>query len=394
MMTQQVARYDARPTAISAYNEEEVELLKTQIAPGTTDKELAYFLTVSARRRLDPFRQQIYAIKRSMYDKAKGGYVEKMTIQVAHAGLLALAERTNGYRGTTEPQFAGEDGVWTDVWLRGAPPAACKVGVYRKGFAAPVVGVALWREYVQTGKDGTPVGLWKDKPTHMLEKCALSKALRRAFPDMEDAFVDEDHDAEPEEYVEAIAEPPRNLRTIPAIDEQPTAYGDKPTPDAVLWNGDTGEVFLTEHDIRIAPPIPEPITLTNDETGETIVVDVASEPAARKSGDDALKAAASKLKAKREPAAEAPTDDVTPMSALWARVQMWAKDHGTDPQRLRFYLATPAGVPERVGQDAMRAWLGSAPGNTLERLYELYVAGESGQDSADTAAAAQGGLGL
>lgn len=360
-MTQQVAKYEARPTAISAYNEEEVELLKSQIAPGTTDKELAYFLTVAARRGLDPFRSQIFAIKRSTYDKAKGGYVDKMTIQIAHAGLLALAERTNGYRGTTDPQFADDEGHWTDVWLSPKPPAACKVGVYRKGFAAPVMGVALWREYVQTTKDGQPMGLWKDKPTHMLEKCALSKALRRAFPDMEDAD-DQDYDTEPDEYVETVAEPPGNLRTFPAIDEAHTEDG-----------AEVPYLYSTPEDE------PEPITLTNDVTGETI--EVTPEPATARQ-DDAITKARAKLTPKREPAPNTEPDDMTPMSALWTRVQQWAAQHGTDPQRLCLYMATAKGVPQKVGAEAMRTWLGSQPGNTLDGLYDLYVAGESGQQPA------------
>lgn len=359
-MTQQLARYQARPTALTAYNEEEVELLKTQIAPGTTDKEFALFVTVANRRGLDPFRGHIFAIKRQQWDKRSGGYVEKMTIQIAHAGLLALAERTNGYRGTTDPLFAGEDGQWTDVWLSPKPPAACKVGVYRKGFAAPVMGIALWKEYVQLGKDSQPIGLWKDKPTHMLEKCALSKALRRAFPDMEDALDDYEVDAEPDagEYVETVAEPPGNLRTFPAIDEAPTEY-----------------VAEVPH-LYSTPPDPEPIVLTNDDTGETIEV-----PAPARHEEVVAKARA-KL---------APKTQTPPAQKLWESVKAWAAEHGTDPQRLRYYLATSAGVPEAVTPAAMTAWQ-EATGHDLDALYERYVAGELSQLSAADGAAEQGAL--
>lgn len=357
-MTQQLARYQARPTALTAYNEEEVELLKTQIAPGTTDKEFALFVTVANRRGLDPFRGHIYAIKRQQWDKRSGGYVEKMTIQIAHAGLLALAERTNGYRGTTDPLFAGEDGQWTDVWLSPKPPAACKVGVYRKGFAAPVMGIALWKEYVQIGKDSQPMGLWKDKPTHMLEKCALSKALRRAFPDMEDALDDYEVDAEPAgEYVEAEPVPLRGLaatsidQRIAEIAKRPPATGD--------YDDD-----------------PEPIVLTNDDTGETIEVPA---PAHH---EEVIAKARAKL---------APKTQTPPAQKLWESVKAWAAEHGTDPQRLRYYLATSAGVPEAVTPAAMTAWQ-EATGHDLDALYERYVAGELSQLSAADGAAEQGAL--
>lgn len=364
-MTQQLARYQARPTALTAYNEEEVELLKTQIAPGTTDKEFALFVTVANRRGLDPFRGHIFAIKRQQYDKRTGGYVEKMTIQIAHAGLLALAERTNGYRGTTDPLFAGEDGQWTDVWLSPKPPAACKVGVYRKGFVAPVMGVALWREYVQTGKDGQPMGLWKDKPTHMLEKCALSKALRRAFPDMEDAFEDEDHDAEPDpgEYVEAEPLSMRQIAVMPL--EQRYEEIAKREPETEDYEDDDMDAVLDQ-----------PIVLTNDDTGETIVV-----PAPARHEEVVAKARA-KL---------APKPQTPPAQKLWESVKAWAAEHGTDPQRLRYYLATSAGVPEAVTPAAMTAWQ-EATGHDLDALYERYVAGESSQQSAADGAAEQGAL--
>lgn len=356
-MTEAIAKYEARNTSIAQYSPDEIDLIKTQIAPGTTDKELALFMTVANRRRLDPFKGQIFAIKRPTYDKAKGAYVDKMTIQIAHAGLLALAERTNGYRGATDPQFAGEDGKWVDVWLSTAPPAACKVGVYRKGFAAPVMGMVLWREYVQTGKDGNPIAQWKEKPTHMLEKCALSKALRRAFPDMEDTD-DADYDTdEPEvEYVETTH---AALRVVP--------------PDA--------EVDLMPYAHATPEEVYETITLTNDVTGETIEVAQPAPP--QPSGDDALKAATAKMKAQRGTTPVA-TEKFTPdyadpeqMSAMWAAVKGWAADHGSDPQRLRFYLATAAGGPEKVSQEALKAWLTAHPDNTLDRLYALYVDGET-----------------
>lgn len=362
-MTQQLARYQARPTALTAYNEEEVELLKTQIAPGTTDKEFALFVTVANRRGLDPFRGHIFAIKRQQWDKRSGGYVEKMTIQIAHAGLLALAERTNGYRGTTDPLFAGEDGQWTDVWLSPKPPAACKVGVYRKGFAAPVMGIALWKEYVQTGKDGQPMGLWKDKPTHMLEKCALSKALRRAFPDMEDALDDYEVDAEPDagEYVETEPVPLRTIAAMP-LEQRHEEIAKRPPETDPGDDEDAGQT----------------IVLTNDDTGETIVV-----PAPAHHEEVVAKARA-KL---------APKTQTPPAQKLWESVKAWAAEHGTDPQRLRYYLATSAGVPEAVTPAAMAAWQ-EATGRDLDALYALYVAGESAADPADPGDAEQGGLAL
>jgi hypothetical protein len=51
-----------------------------------------------------------------------------------------------------------------------------------KGSDEPTVGVALYREYVQRKKDGTPNRMWATMPAAMLAKCAEALALRKAFP--------------------------------------------------------------------------------------------------------------------------------------------------------------------------------------------------------------------
>ena len=106
-------------------------------------------------------------------------------------------------------------------------------------------------------------------------------------------------------------------------------------------------------------------------------------------GDVVAKARA-KLAPKPQPA-ETPAEEPTPMQALWEQVKGWASVHGTDPQRLRYYLGSPA-LPESVTIAAIKAWLGYQPGNTLEALYELYVAGEGHQQAAGDTAAQQGAL--
>lgn len=159
------------------FNDEQIALIKSQIAPKATDSELQLFLYQAKRTGLDPLTRQIYAIHRACKENVNGAWVwvNKMSIQTSIDGFRVIAERSGDYAGQDEPLFAEEDGKLI----------YCKVAVYR--FRGDVryraaVGVAHWAEYVQTDKENNPSGLWKKMPHNMLAKVAEALALRKAYP--------------------------------------------------------------------------------------------------------------------------------------------------------------------------------------------------------------------
>jgi phage recombination protein Bet len=153
------------------FTQDQVQLIRSQIAPKANDNELKLFLYQAQRTGLDPMARQIYAIHRWNSGQGK----EVMTIQVSIDGFRVIAERSGDYGGQDEPMFTEQDGKLI----------CCKVTVYRfKGSTRypAAVGLAYWNEYVQTGKDGKPSGLWAKMPHTMLAKVAEALALRKAFP--------------------------------------------------------------------------------------------------------------------------------------------------------------------------------------------------------------------
>lgn len=159
------------------------DILKARdhLMPGATESDVYMFAQVCHRSGLDPFTRQIYAISRNIKDH-RGNWTKKFTFQLSIDGLRSIAERSGNYEGQTPVYWCGLDGNWVDVWLSDQSPAACKVGVFKKGHKEPNWAVAKFSSYCQTNKDGKPISMWAKMPEIMIAKCCESLALRKAFP--------------------------------------------------------------------------------------------------------------------------------------------------------------------------------------------------------------------
>mgnify|MGYP000914605594 CR=1 FL=1 len=154
-----------------SFSDEQVKLIREQIAPKASKDELQLFLYQAKRTGLDPLTRQIYAIHRWNGQLKR----EAMTIQVSIDGFRVIAERSGNYAGQSEPEFDEKDGKLI----------ACKITVFRfrgeQRYPA-AVGVAYYDEYKQTDKEGNTIGLWLKMPHVMLSKVAEALALRKAYP--------------------------------------------------------------------------------------------------------------------------------------------------------------------------------------------------------------------
>jgi phage recombination protein Bet len=163
-----LALHNSKVVAID-FTDDKIQLLKNTVCKGATNDELQLFLHVCSRTGLDPFRNQIYAIKRNTKDGAR------MTIQTGIDGFRLVAERTERYAPGKEPIYEYDqqgklvsatsyikkqtsDGTWHEVSAK-----------------------AHWNEYAQVF-NGKPSQFWAKMPHVMLSKCAEAIALRKAFP--------------------------------------------------------------------------------------------------------------------------------------------------------------------------------------------------------------------
>lgn len=157
--------------SVIGFDQEQVRAIKALIDPSNKldDVQIQLFLHVCKERKLDPRLNQIYAIPRWNSNTKR----TEITIQVSIDGLRLIAERTGKYAPGKDTQYIyNEKGA-----LLGATSYVKKMTP--DGMWHEISATAFLREYMPSnGK-----GLWGQMPHVMIEKCAESRALRRAFPD-------------------------------------------------------------------------------------------------------------------------------------------------------------------------------------------------------------------
>lgn len=190
------------------FNEEQINLIKSQIAKDCNNNELELFLYQCRQTGLNPLTRQIYAIKRA----------GKMTIQTSIDGFRVIAERSGNYAGQDEPLWEDDEKGF---------PVKCTVKVYKftpnfeQRYCAGV-GVAHFKEYYPS-----PMNLQKTMPHAMIAKVAEALALRKAFPqDLSGLYTsDEMNQAEEIKIINDPESPLDNPTVMEALGAKKNAFG-------------------------------------------------------------------------------------------------------------------------------------------------------------------------
>lgn len=163
-------------SAMTGYKPEEVAIIKNTVAKGTTDTELAYFLSVCKSVELNPFMKEIWC-----YKDTKGN----LLVFAGRDGFLKKAQMDKRWDGMLSAYVCENDEFELDIpngkvihKVKGSNRGHL-LGAYAiikpKGCSMPTVA---WAEIKAYDKGWNT---WKTNPEAMIQKVAETHALKKAF---------------------------------------------------------------------------------------------------------------------------------------------------------------------------------------------------------------------
>lgn len=256
----------------------EVDLVKGHIAKGASDEELQFCLGVARRYKLDPFRGQIWFVRRrdknldrqDPTDRRKKIPGYRWIPIVGINGLLHIAARDHKkYFGSISKISYGPmiDVEWNEwEWVQGQAklkekhklrvPEWAEVNVFKKGDPLPTVGQVFWEEIYP---DVTNAPLVRQMPRLMLGKCATAQAVRKAYPATDGLYVQEEFMVEPYEPSEQAKLSEAKVEAIDAkiLHFKELSGGKLPSEDqlVLLEKGQTAEEILLQASLPANPVV-------------------------------------------------------------------------------------------------------------------------------------------
>lgn len=199
-----IIRVPVAPEKPWQLDQKEITIVKNSIAKGASDVELEFCLTVARRYKLDPFRQQIWFVKRwdSNADNGTGGKGANVwTPQVGINGLLFAAARDHRdeFGAISKPQFGP---------IEKGHPEWASVKITKKN-GSVTEAEAWWEEYAPADLSKAP--FWRKMPRRMIGKCATALAIREAYPDLGGLYIPEECERMNQEFAQDVTPEGRRI---------------------------------------------------------------------------------------------------------------------------------------------------------------------------------------
>ena len=160
---------------MTGYKSDEIALIKSTVAKGTTDTELAYFINVCKSVQLNPFNKEIWC-----YKDNKGN----LLVFTGRDGFLSKAQSNPAFNGIRSCEVCENDEFSLDI-------ANNKIKhTFGKGERGKIIGayaIAFRKdgeptiEYVNIGDYDKKQFTWNTHKAAMIKKVAETNALKKGF---------------------------------------------------------------------------------------------------------------------------------------------------------------------------------------------------------------------
>jgi phage recombination protein Bet len=181
------------------------------IAAKLDDRQKRLFVEIARMHRLNPLKRQIHAVP--MWDNDSNGY--KLVPVTGYEVYIDRAEES----GRLEYWRVEEAGEGADF--------KATVVIKRKDWPKEFGWTARFAEVKRTKKDGTLVGMWKDRPTFMTTKVAIAQGFRLCFRDVLQGMpytIEEMSDTGTLDQSANIKEP-KAMKNVTPVDPKPIPSG-------------------------------------------------------------------------------------------------------------------------------------------------------------------------
>lgn len=159
----------------SNFSEEQINIIKQNVAKNTTDSELAYFLFIAKEAELSPLMKEIWCFKDNK---------NNLLVFAGRDGFLKSAQRNKLFNGIRSAEVRMKDEFSIDIannkitHIKNWKEKSDIVGAYAIAFRKGGEPTIEWCNFEDYDKGWNT---WKSHPAEMIKKVAEVHALKKAF---------------------------------------------------------------------------------------------------------------------------------------------------------------------------------------------------------------------